>query len=130
MPEIKQRGEGKPHPTPFIAYGRTTPAAADLAGQNAFMPALLAIEKTQATQAGGKPHMAFVKDGGPLHGGTMQFLARQAVTNLCIHGIGARLVSNGPAKAGSLIFGNKRRVVQGGIFGSESVFHGKHLESC
>ena len=101
--------------------------AADLTGQNAFMTVLLAIEKMQVTQAGGEPHMAFVKDGGPLHGGTVQFLAGQAVTNFRIHGISAHLVSNGPAKAGGPVFGDKRHVVQGRIFGSESVFHEKYL---
>ena len=94
------------------------------------MPALLAIKKMQVIQAGGEPDVALVKDGSPLHGGTVQFLARQAVTNFRIHGIGAHLVSNGPAKAGGPVFWDKRRVVKGGIFGSESVFHGKHPESC
>jgi hypothetical protein len=94
------------------------------------MPALLAIEKIQVIQAGGEPHMALVKDGGPLHGGTVQFLAGQAVTNFRIHGISAHLVSNGTTKAGGSVFGDKRRVVQGRIFGSESLFHGKYLESC
>jgi hypothetical protein len=93
------------------------------------MPVLLAIEKMQVIQAGGEPHMALEKDGGPLHGGTVQFLAGQAVTDFRIHGIGVYIVSNGTTKAGGPVFGDKRRVVQGRIFGSESVFHGKHLES-
>ena len=128
MVEIKQGGEGKPHPTPFIRNGSTASFAADLAGQNAFMAALLAIEKMEVTQAGGEPHVAFVKDGGPLHGGAVQFPAGRAVTNFRIHGISAHLVSNGPAKAGGPVFGDKCRVIQGRIFGSESVFHQKHLE--
>jgi len=111
MPEIKQRGKGKPHPAPFIGNRSTTHAAADLAWQDAFMPALLAIEKMQMIQSGGEPHMALLKNGGPLHGGTVQFLAHQAVTNFCIHGIGAHLVSNGPTKATCPVFGDKRRVV-------------------
>jgi len=130
MPEIKQRREGKAHPAPFIGNGRTTPAAADLAGQDAFTPALLTVEKMQVIQSGGGAHMALVKDGGPLHGGTMQLLARQAMTNLRIHGISAHLVSNSPAKAGGPVFGNKRRVVQIRILGAESVFYGKHLGTC
>jgi hypothetical protein len=93
------------------------------------MPALLAIKKVEVIQTGNESHMALVKDGGPLHGGTVEFLARQAVTNFRIHGIGAHLVSNGPTKARGPVFGDKRRVIQGRIFGSESVFHGKHLES-
>jgi len=124
MPEIKQRGEGKPHPTSFIGNGSPTPAAPDLAGQDAIRPALLTIEKSQVIQAGGEPHMGLVKDGRPLHRGTVQFLAHQAVTNFRIHGIGAHLILNGPTKAGGPVFGDKRRVVQGCIFGSESVSHG------
>jgi hypothetical protein len=111
-PKSNNVGKGEPHPAPFICNGSAAPFAADLAGQNAFMAVLLAIEKMEVMQTGGKPHMAFVKDGGPLHGGTVQFLAGQAVTDFRIHGIGAHLVSNGPAKAGGPVFGNKRRVVQ------------------
>jgi hypothetical protein len=130
MRKIKQRGECKPHLPPFVGNGSTTPAAADLAGQDPFLQALFAIEKVQVIQAGGEPHMTLVKDGGPLHGGTVQFLARQAVTNFRIHGISAHLVSNRPTKAGGPVFGDKRRIVEGCIFGSESVFWGKHLQSC
>jgi len=53
MSEIKQRGESKPHPAPFIGNGCTTPAAGDLAGQDAFMPDLFAIEIMQMIKAGG-----------------------------------------------------------------------------
>jgi hypothetical protein len=127
MSEIKQRGEGKPHPTPFIGDRSATPATADLAGQDPFMQILIAVEKMQVTHAGDESHMALVKDGGPLHGGAVQFLAHQAVTNFRIHGISAHLVLNGPAKAGGPVFGEKRRVVQGRVFGSESAFHGRLL---
>ena len=110
-PEIKKGGEGKPHPPPFIGNGSPTSAAADLAGQDALMEVLLAIVKMQVIQTGNEPHMTFVKDGGPLHGGAVQFLARQAVTNFRINGITAHLVANGPAKAGGPVFGDKRFVV-------------------
>jgi hypothetical protein len=72
---------------------------------------LLAIEKMEVIQAGGEPHMIFMKDSGPLHGGAVQFLARQAVADFCIHGITAHLVANTPAKAGGPVFGDKRLVV-------------------
>ena len=130
VPEIKQRGEGKPHSASFIGNGSAALAAADLAGQDAFVPALLAIEKMQMIHAGGEPHMALVKDGGPLHRSTVQFLARQAVTDFRIHGIGAYLVANRPAKADGAVFGDKRRIAQGCIFGSESVSCGMHREPC
>ena len=94
------------------------------------MPALLAIEKIHVFQAGGESHMAFVKDGGPLHGGTVKFLARQTVADFRIHGIGANLVANTPAKAGGPIFGDKRRVVYGRIFWSESVSCGMHVNAA
>jgi hypothetical protein len=129
MPKIKQRGKSEPHRTPFIGNGSATPAAPDLAGQYAFMQTLLAVEEMQVLQACGEPHMTLVKDGGPLHGGTVQFLACQAVTDFRIHGISAHLISNGPTKADGSVFRNIRCIVKGGIFGSESVHSGKHLQS-
>jgi hypothetical protein len=75
------------------------------------MEVLLVIVKMEVVQAGCEPHMMLVKDGRPLHRSAVQFLARQAVTNLRILGIGANLISNTPAKAGGPVFGDKRLVV-------------------
>jgi hypothetical protein len=75
MPEIKQRGKGKPHPAPFIGNGSPAPFTRYFTGHNAFMPVLFAIEKMQVIYPCGESHMALMKDGGPLHGGAVQFLA-------------------------------------------------------
>ena len=128
VPEIEQCGEGQPHPAPFIGNGGAASPAADLAGQDAFGPVLLAVEKAQMIDAGDKPHVALVEDGGPLHGGAMQFLACRAVTDLRIHGIGAHFVYGRPAEAGRPVSGNKGGIVRGRVFGSEPVFNVRHLE--
>ncbi len=93
------------------------------------MHSLLTIEKTQMIQAGGEPHMTLVKDGGPLHWGAVQFLARPAVTNFRIHGISTHLVANTPTKAGGSVLGDKLRIINGCIFESVSVSCGKHPQS-
>ncbi len=112
MPKIKERGKCKPHPTPLIGNGGSTSGAANLAGQDAFIKALLAIEKMQVIQSSSESDVMFVEDGGPLHGSAMQFLARLAVADLSIHRIRAHLVSNSPTIASRLIFGDERRIIQ------------------
>jgi len=112
LPKVKQRGEGKPHSAPFIGNRGPALVAADLAGRDAAIPALLAIEKTQLIPTGSEPHLVFVKDGSPLHRSAMQCLACFAVTELGIHGLSVYLVSNAATKARGLVLWNKCRVIK------------------
>jgi hypothetical protein len=111
MTKVKQRRESKPHPAPFIGNRGPTPVAADLAGQDAFIPVLLTIEKTQIFQSGSEPHLMFVKDGSPLHRSAMQCLACSTMTEFGLHRFSAHLVSNAATKAGGLVFWNKCRIL-------------------
>jgi hypothetical protein len=129
LPEVKQRGESKPHPAPFIGNQGPTPVTADLAGQDAVIHPLLAIEKTQMIQAGSQPHVMFVKDNSPLHGSAMQCLASFAVTEFRVHRLSAHLIANAAAKTRSLVFWYKCRIIKGCIFGSESVLGREHHKS-
>jgi hypothetical protein len=130
MTKIKKRGKGKPHPAPLIGNGSSAPGATDLAGQDALMDRQFAVEEMQVTQSSGEPDVVLVKDGRPLHRGTMQLLACSAVTDLCIHRLGAHLVSNGPAVADRTVSGDEPCIVHGCVFGSKSFFCGEHLQSC
>ena len=129
LSEAKQSGERKPHPAPLIGNRGPTLIAADFAGQYAVIHALFAIEIIQLIQTGSEPHVMFVKDGSPLHGGAMQCLASFAVTEFRIHRLSAHLVANAAAKTRSLVFWHKCRIIKGCIFGSESVFGREHHKS-
>jgi len=127
--EVEQRRECQPHPAPFVGNRGPALATADLAGQDAVMHALLAVEKTQLVQAGSEPHVLFVKDGCPLYGRAVKCLACSAVTEFRVHGLSAHLVANAATKARGPIPGNECRIIKGRIFGSESVSGRKHHDS-
>jgi hypothetical protein len=55
--------------------------------------------------------VVLVEYGGPLHRRAMQLLARNAVTDLRVHGIGADVVSNRPAVAARFVPGLEIRIV-------------------
>ena len=52
-----------------------------------------------------------MEDGGPLHRRTVQLLTHDAVTDFCVYGIGANLISNYPAVAARFVLGFEIRIV-------------------
>ena len=68
---------------------------------------VFAVEESQMFKAVGDSDVTLMKDGGPLHWGTVQFLAGQAVADFGIHGICTHVVLNRTAIASRPILGNK-----------------------
>ena len=73
--KFKERWEGKPHAAPFIGNRRPAQTTAHLAGKNPFIDGLFTVVEFQAVQPPGDPDVMLVKDGCPLHWGTVQALA-------------------------------------------------------
>jgi len=97
--EVEQRRKRQPHVSPLVGDGCTAQTTADLAGQNALGLVQGAVEKPQVIESRAESDVVLVKYRGPLHRRAMQLLARDAVTDFRVHGIGADLISNRPAVA-------------------------------
>lgn len=74
LPEIKKRGEGKPHSAPFIGNQGSAYIAADFAGKNALVGIQLVVVEMQMIDTTGDPDITLMKYGGPLHGAPCNFL--------------------------------------------------------
>ena len=79
-PKIKQGGKRQPHPASFIRYQRSTPGTAHFARQNALLLLQCTIVEAEVLEAVRESHVAFVKEGDPLHGRAVQLLADHAMT--------------------------------------------------
>ena len=86
MAEVEKGWKSEPHSASFIGDWRSTAAAADFARKNSFMLLVFTVEKSQVFNTFRYSDVTLMKDGCPLHRRTVQFLACQAVTELCIHG--------------------------------------------
>lgn len=124
MPKVEKGRKREPHPASLIGDRRSAAAAADFAWKDSRGPSKFTVEEFQVADATRYPDVAFVKDGGPLHGRTVQFLTGQAVAQFGIHGIGTHFVMNGTAMAPGTIFRYESLVLSGSIIRSEFVFHG------
>lgn len=123
MPEVEKGRERQPHSAPFIGNQCSALAAADFARQDARMPVAFTVEEFQAVDSFRYPDVTFMKNGCPLHGRTVQFLAGQAVAEFCIYGIRTHFVLNRTAMAPRTIFGYKSRIRHRSVIRSESIFH-------
>ncbi len=119
LSEIEQRGKSKPHPAPLVSDQGSTLAAADLAGEHALDNVPFTMVKTQQICPGDEPDVMLMEDSSPLHGSAMQHLTTPAVTELRIHGISAHFVANPATKTRCPEQGNKGRIIEGRICGSE-----------
>ncbi len=86
MAEVEKGWKREPHSAAFIGDQRSTAAAAYFARKNSLMPLAFTVEKSQVFNTFCYSDVSLMKDGCPLHRRTVQFLACQAVTELCIHG--------------------------------------------
>ena len=107
-PKIKQRGKRQPHLAALIRNQRSTPGAADFAGENAFILLPLAVVEAELSDAVRNAHVAFVKNGGPLHGRAVQLLADHAVTDFRVNWSCAHFVLDSLTIATGMIFCRKR----------------------
>ena len=127
QPKIEKRWKGKPHSAPFVGNQGSAYIAADFAGKNALVFIALVVVEMQMIDTAGYPDVTLVKYGCPLHGGSMQFFADHTMTYLCIHRIRAYFVLDGLAVAARPVFGFKRVILNGSIFGAEFFFLVNHI---
>ena len=110
-PKIKQGGKRQPHLTPFIRNQRPTPSTTDLAGENALMLPPLTVVEAELSDAVRDAHVAFVKNGGPLHWRAVQRLADYAVTDFRVNRVRAHFVLDGLTVAPGTVFCRKGRIL-------------------
>lgn len=71
-----------------------------------------AVKKPQMLNPSYEPDILFVKNRGPLHGSTVQYLANTAMTNLGVDWIGAGFVPHHTAMAAGSILRDESFVVR------------------
>ena len=107
MPEVEKGRKREPHPAPLVGDRRSTAAAADLARQDSLVREALTVEEPQVIDPCRYSHVPLMKNGRPLHGRAVQFLAGEAMADFGVHGIGTHLVLNRTAMASGMVFGYK-----------------------
>lgn len=123
MPEIEEGRKREPHPASLVRDQRATAPAADFAWQDSLILETFAVEESQVIDPSRYANVRLSKDGCPLHGRSVQFLAGQAVAEFGIHWIPTHVVLNSTAMAPRTVFGYKMLILIRRIIRSESVFH-------
>jgi hypothetical protein len=123
VPKIKQGWKRQPHLASFVRNQRSTHGTADFARQNSLMLMTLAIVEAEMIDAVRDSHVAFVKDGGPLHGRAVQLLADHAMTYFRVNRICTHFVLNGLTVATGVVFCRKRLIPNRRKFFSQFFLH-------